>query len=256
VQTSSFINANTGFIGGCTNFGKTTDGGVYWTVFNNVFAVDINTVFAVDQNTVYAAGESNVIYKSVNGGLNWSSYTIFSNPSALIYSIYFPNSNNGYAVGGASEVSNEGIIFASNNAGNSWYVQEALGASRFNTVFFVSQNTGYAAGKDGTIFKTTTGGIGITNISTEVPEQFSLTQNYPNPFNPSTKFKVKVAELSDVKIIVYDVLGREIATLVNEQLSAGIYEVTWDAGSYSSGVYFYKLYAVNFSETKKMVLIK
>jgi hypothetical protein len=98
--------------------------------------------------------------------------------------------------------------------------------------------------------------IGVKNISSEVPKNFNLSQNYPNPFNPSTKFIVQVAKLSDVKIIVYDVLGREIAILVNQKLRAGIYEVSWDARNYSSGVYYYRLTAGNFVETKKMILLK
>ncbi|HEY5536461.1 MAG TPA: C39 family peptidase [Ignavibacteria bacterium] len=97
---------------------------------------------------------------------------------------------------------------------------------------------------------------GIINISNDIPTEFSLQDNYPNPFNPSTNIKFNVAKLSDVKIIVYDVLGREVQTLVNESLKPGTYEAVFDASSFSSGVYFYKLITNEFVEMKKMILLK
>jgi hypothetical protein len=98
--------------------------------------------------------------------------------------------------------------------------------------------------------------IGIIPVSTEVPDKFSLSQNFPNPFNPGTKFKVQIAKLADVKITVFDNLGREVAALVKEQLKPGTYEVEWNAANYPSGVYYYKLTAGEFSQSRKMILIK
>lgn len=98
--------------------------------------------------------------------------------------------------------------------------------------------------------------IGITNISTEIPMQFSLEQNYPNPFNPSTKINFKVAETEFVSLKVYDLLGREIETLASEILSPGTYEADFSGGSLASGIYYYRLTAGNFSETKTMILLK
>ncbi|MCI0448593.1 MAG: T9SS type A sorting domain-containing protein [Chlorobi bacterium] len=98
--------------------------------------------------------------------------------------------------------------------------------------------------------------VGFVQISSEVPETFSLSQNYPNPFNPVTNVKFQIPKYGFVKLVVFDVLGREIETLVNEELSPGTYEVEWDASNYPSGVYYYKLTAQDFSETKKMVLVK
>lgn len=97
---------------------------------------------------------------------------------------------------------------------------------------------------------------GIRQIQTGVPEGFQLYQNYPNPFNPVTKFKVEIARFSDVKIAVYDALGREVSILVNEQMKPGSYEVEWDGSNYTSGIYFYRLQAGSFNDTKKMVLVK
>jgi len=112
--------------------------------------------------------------------------------------------------------------------------------------------------------------IGINPISTEIPKQFSLSQNYPNPFNPSTIVKFDIPPFTKggqggfVQLIIYNALGQEITTLVNEQLRPGVYEVEWNAANYPSGVYFYKLVVGDntnngggdFFATRKMVLLK
>jgi hypothetical protein len=89
-----------------------------------------------------------------------------------------------------------------------------------------------------------------------IPNKNNLSQNYPNPFNPSTKIKFDIPKGSLVKLKIYDILGREVATLVNEKLNPGTYEYEWNGINLSSGVYFYKLEAENFIQTKRMVLIK
>jgi hypothetical protein len=97
---------------------------------------------------------------------------------------------------------------------------------------------------------------GISQISGNIPAKFSLKQNYPNPFNPTTNIKFSLPKSSLVKLVVYDITGREVETLVNENLNAGTFNAAWNAVKYSSGVYFYKLVTGSFIETKKMILIK
>ena len=98
--------------------------------------------------------------------------------------------------------------------------------------------------------------IGVNNISSEIPDLYVLYQNYPNPFNPVTKIKFSLPKSTHVKLIIYDVLGKEIAVMINQKQSAGTYEADWDGSNYPSGVYFYKLITGEFTETKKMVLLK
>ncbi|HEY3250985.1 MAG TPA: T9SS type A sorting domain-containing protein, partial [Ignavibacteria bacterium] len=107
----------------------------------------------------------------------------------------------------------------------------------------------------------TTPAIGIEPISNEVPRDFKLYQNYPNPFNPTTTIRFEIPSLKGARgmnasLIIYDALGKEVATLVNEKLTSGAYEVDWNASNFASGVYFYKLTSDIYSETKKMVLTK
>ncbi|MDP1678372.1 MAG: T9SS type A sorting domain-containing protein [Bacteroidota bacterium] len=89
-----------------------------------------------------------------------------------------------------------------------------------------------------------------------IPSSFSLEQNYPNPFNPITKIRFSLANNESATLRIFDVLGKEITTLINEQLIAGTYDVSWDATAYPSGVYFYRLQTKDFSQTKKLVLTK
>jgi type IX secretion system substrate protein/beta-propeller repeat-containing protein len=101
---------------------------------------------------------------------------------------------------------------------------------------------------------------GIQNASDVYPYTFKLYQNYPNPFNPTTKIKFDISpsplERAGVRLIIYDLLGREVATLVNETLKPGTYEVEWDGSIFASGVYLYSLITSEFTETKKLILLK
>jgi hypothetical protein len=98
----------------------------------------------------------------------------------------------------------------------------------------------------------------ITSIHDQEPAilNFGLIQNYPNPFNPTTTIKYSLAHSGRVTLNIYDLLGREVITLIDEEKPPGIYETTWNASSFPSGVYFLKMHADQFSETKKLMLMK
>jgi len=112
------------------------------------------------------------------------------------------------------------------------------------------------------VFKFKTRITGISLIGNNIPENFKLYENFPNPFNPVTKIKFDIpktefrSQNSEVRLIIYDILGKEVAELVNERLSPGIYEASFNANNLSSGIYFYRMTSGNFSETKRMALIK
>ena len=94
------------------------------------------------------------------------------------------------------------------------------------------------------------------NIDHQSPRKHFLSNNYPNPFNPSTKIEFRISDPGIVSLKVYDLLGREVADLINQEKPTGSYEVTFDASKLPSGVYYYKLSSGSFSETKKMMLFK
>ena len=98
--------------------------------------------------------------------------------------------------------------------------------------------------------------VGIQPTSSIVPDKFSLFQNYPNPFNPATTIKFDIRTTAFTKLSVFDILGREIQTLVNEELKTGSYSLVFDGSEYNSGVYFYRLASGDFTETKRMLMVK
>jgi len=98
--------------------------------------------------------------------------------------------------------------------------------------------------------------VSVNTISELIPNKFNLSQNYPNPFNPETTIKFAIPENEFVKINVYDVLGREIASLVNEKLKAGTYEVNFNGSNLPSGAYFYRMTTDKFNDIRRMMLIK
>ncbi len=214
------------------------------------------SIYFTSPNTGYAGGE-NVLLKTTNAGDNWTNLGI---PNIWIFSIRFYDQNTGYVTGG-------NIILKTTNAGVFWLNQFQPAYKHLYSIYPASANTVYTVGANGTILKTTTGGvpIGIKPISSSIPKKYILYQNYPNPFNPTTKIKFSIpflplskgeAEGVRVRLRIYDLLGREVTTLIDENLQPGTYEVEWNVNRFASGVYFYQLRAGDFVQTKKLVLLK
>jgi hypothetical protein len=207
---------------------RSTDGGVSWgtdTRLTNNTAISLDPSVAVSGSIVHVVwrdlrdGNEEIYYKrSIDGGVSWGTDTRLTNNTAA-----------------------------------SWYPSVAVSGSIVHVVWMHYRDWNweiyYKRDPTGNPF-------GIKNISSEIPKEFSLFQNYPNPFNPSTTLQFAIPKTSFVKLNVYDVLGREIATLVDEQLKPGTYEVDFDGTNLTSGVYYYRLTSDDYVETKKMVLTK
>jgi photosystem II stability/assembly factor-like uncharacterized protein len=200
------------------------------------------------------------VYMTTNGGINWE-ITGGSGPLAgsAMHGVHFGVPNTGFAVG------NNGVILHTSNGGLNWISQSSGTSNSLNAVYMLNELTGYACGNNGMVLKTTNGGVtGFIKTGKHIPDKFALYQNYPNPFNPATIINYDITITGFVRLSVYDVLGREVSTIVNQTQSPGKYQVEWDASNYPSGVYFYKLVVsgakplitAQYTETKKMVLIK
>jgi PKD repeat protein len=98
--------------------------------------------------------------------------------------------------------------------------------------------------------------IGIRQISSEIPKVSKLYSNYPNPFNPSTTIKFDLSKTQNVKIIIYDILGKEVSILADDVFKSGSYQINWNASDYSSGIYFYRMETPDYRETRRMILLK
>jgi len=130
----------------------------------------------------------------------------------------------------------------------------SLTKDRFDNIIVTGQSGNSPGYKCATVKYTQT--VGINLISTQIPVKIYLEQNYPNPFNPVTNIRFSLPENLFVNMKIYNSSGKQVSNLVNQNLSAGTYETTFDASQYPSGIYFYKLSTGDFSETKRMVLIK
>lgn len=248
----------------------TLNGGGNWLikdlplVSNNMWL--LAPVFNIQNITgfLFAPGFNVYRFRSINGGINWSSPEFFSN-------------GNTEGMHGIQNIDSTSIwfcatsdkIFKTTNDGINWNEMTIpLNPGEFIIDFdFIKQGNkyyGYIGTDKGKIYRLieTIIPIGINPISTEIPKSFSLNQNYPNPFNPVTKIKFSLPQSGNVRLTVYDALGKEIKVLVSENLKAGIYETDFDATETPSGIYFYRIEftdpstPLRVTETKKMILVK
>ena len=273
-RTVDFINTNTGYYYLFNGpLYKTTNGGVIWQIFNHYFHMIV--IKAYDEN-IFLGEDPNPtplykMHRTMNGGQNWE-----SNQSVLLewgQDIEFiPDnpSNVWYA--------SHAVCF-SNDTGRTWTEEFTIPNYTFMDIVFTNENNGWLISRINSypytvrIFKTNNGGFGgIVTVKEDefdfIPEGFRLLQNYPNPFNPTTSIEFRIAEREFVSLKVYDILGNEIATLVNEEKPAGTYEVEFNSHSgevrnlpagrqdLPSGVYFYQLQTESFIQTKKMLLLR
>ena len=266
INSIYFVDINTGFATGSKSYYdlviiKTTDGGSNWfdTFTNPTYGYFFYGINFIDANTGVAVGGftqpgNAFILRTTNGGMNWDWVDYIFNNNDIYWSVRFVSPSIVYVAGG---MTGYGAILISTNGGLNWSPQTSNSNNFLRGSYFTSLNTGYVVGVGGTILKTTDGGgTGIIPISNQIPDKFSLSQNYPNPFNPSTVISFQLLVVGQVLLKVFDILGKEITTLVNEQLQPGTYEVTFDGSNLSNGVYFYKLQTGNFLSIKKMLLIK
>jgi photosystem II stability/assembly factor-like uncharacterized protein len=220
------------------------NGGLNWILYSSMLK-DVRAFSLIGTN-IFAGSDSGV-YISSDSGKNWTPTSLMNQ---LVSSLAV-NGNNLFAAAG-------GKVYLSRNNGLSWVQKsEGLGTNVSALSLFVNGNYIYLGCNGQSVWRRLLSDIiSVQNISTEIPEKFSLSQNYPNPFNPGTVIRFSLSVVSNASLKVYDVTGKEVETLVNERLQAGTYEAPFDGSRLTSGVYFYKLVTEGFSETKKMLMIK
>ena len=236
------------------NYGifKSSNNGDSW---NRVFSLTRVYCICTIGNTLFAGTNGYGIYKSTNDGLNWVNTNSEVGPAKCLAS-----SGNNLLRGDATIYNEGGGVFLSTDLGISWIPKfEGLNSPPTKNIHkILAYNTYAFLINDSGVYRRTMDNIllPVKEVNADVSLNYNLSQNYPNPFNPSTTIRYEIPKNGFVKLIVFDILGNKIETLVNEKQTTGIYEATFDASKYSSGVYFYKLTTDNFSESKKMLLIK
>ena len=264
-----------GFLSLGYNLLRTSNFGVNWATIPGERAfVDIyfsDTLKGWKRN---AAIGNDTLVKTTDGGLNWINANVprsgFIYGGILSGTIgFFTNINNDtiWGAGGYLKYSgtrNRGILFKSTNSGKDWLIQvpdTSFGISYFGYIDFLNKSNGWSYNNENGIH-TISGGDTIFYTKVEnnhfnILNNFLLYQNYPNPFNPITKINYYINIKGKVQLKVYNIIGKEIDIIVNENQNRGDYKVEFDGSGYSSGVYFYSLFIDNKRiDTKKMLLIR
>jgi photosystem II stability/assembly factor-like uncharacterized protein len=262
-----WLNVTTGWIAGYDVLLYTTNAG---TSFENRFGnippttnghSSLLSVSFVSQETGWVGAantDRNNIYKTTNGGLNWN---FQNNPVSQtgwnqINDVHFMSvaADTGWAVHGTPST---GAIMFTSNGGANW-IMDNTQYSWYDCLEIYAKKKVWCGGSDGRVWYTLIQNtpLEIDPISNEVPDKFSLGQNYPNPFNPVTNLEFKIVNSGFVKLSIYDLTGKEIKSLVNQNLNPGSYKIQFDGSNLNSGIYFYRLETSNFTDTKKMILIK
>jgi photosystem II stability/assembly factor-like uncharacterized protein len=265
-----FVDANNGwaYTGSGQNAGdppysihKTTNGGVSWSEqFSDNTAGRYNAIRFADLNNGWVVGENGKVLKTSNGGASWNLVTNTGvNPDETCKTVFPLDANNVWIPSKANDSQQTPFVQYSSDGGASWSQQitplgTAQGSNAIFSICFVNPQTGWLTADFGRIAKYT----GTTSVDDEVNglNNYSLAQNYPNPFNPSTTIKFRIQESGNTTIKVYNLLGSELATLLNEMKQPGTYEVNFDAAGVPSGTYFYSMESGNFREVRKMIILK
>ena len=235
----------------------TTNGGAEWMQRSLPPYFTLPTVSKMrffDNNNGWVVGWDGFVARTTDGGNQWTIIDIGTTEDHIFgLSIVSPTE---VWMTGREDFAFDGVVYHTTNAGATW-TREVVTSFPADVPYTISAKPSgdvWFGGYNGRIFrKTGTTGVQSNN---EIPLNFNLHQNYPNPFNPLTKIKFDIPKQSFVKLVIYDLLGREVSVLVNNELKSGRYDVSFDAVNYSSGIYFYKLTAGDFTDTKKMVLMK
>ena len=249
-------------MGGTYLYAATSGGGVFrsptnviqWTPCNSgITTSEIKAIGASDTN-VYVATDSSV-YLSTDNGANWNTAEtgLPSGTDVLCFAIdSIAGAGNNIFAG-----TNGKGVFLSTDGGASWH-DINTGMSNTTVLTLTFNGTTLFAGTDRGVWSLTVAGLitAVKRDAKEIPNRFSLSQNYPNPFNPTTMISYQLPVNSLVTLKVYDVLGREVATLVNGRQSAGYHHISFNGANLSSGVYFYRLETGSYTNTKKFLLLK
>jgi photosystem II stability/assembly factor-like uncharacterized protein len=282
LHSVSFVDNNIGTVVGDSGIVlRTTNGGTTWTNQSIATNYQLSGVSFTDSNTGTVVGNYQslidcsmchnngaTILRTTNGGISWErqmpdslntvwaqgfpdpicgvSFTDADKGTVVMYNYIFHTTNGG------------GVLYTDSvKGGGGYWTRQIADSNIYQGVCFTDANTGTVVGAFGIILHTTTGGVTtVNNNPIQRSYQFVLEQNYPNPFNPITVITYNLPISCLVMITVYDVMGREVLTLINEHQAVGKHSITLNAGNLSSGVYFYRIQTESLNSTKKLLLLK
>jgi len=230
---------------------RTTDSGATWQIEYEINTSYLWDIFFLGDRTGWIVGDEGIVIRTTDGGSNWS--VVYSKENYYFKSVFFRSKLRGFVVGGRGVYP---IIMSSNDGGSSWDSNKIWCNNPLDKIYVFDNNKAIAIGGAGTILVNNDIVVNLNEDKIDRNINFFLSQNYPNPFNPTTSIQYEISSRQFVTISVYDLLGREIATLINEEKPVGEYAVEFDGTGLPSGIYFYRIKAGSYSETRKMVLLR
>ncbi len=246
VGTNIWFGTNT------TKVYRSTDLGVTWSSAPTTGVAGTYDLHFNNNTSGLAGGTGTIMMKTTDGGASYTSAGNNPGASGAIVGI----------TGGGTDywaVRQGTDIYRTTNQGGTWTTAYTVPGAAFSHIDFEVVNgcpTGWAVTSTGGIAKMNSTAVGISNYSSEIPNSYLLKQNFPNPFNPTTNINFTIPQSGFVSLKIFDMVGKEVATLVNESKPAGNYIVGFNASNLPSGAYFYRIETNNFTDTKKMLLIK
>ena len=239
---------NNVFAGTWSGVYRSTNAGKTWIKMEATTPFIINTMAINSKGYIFIGCSNYGIFRSTDNGVNWEPKDTMEGDS-LVSNILINSKDVIYK-------SSLFGVFYSTDDGDTWLPIDGI-QSVAKFLAFDNDDYLYAGTETGTVYRSNKSTItNVLEYKLRIPNAFNLFQNYPNPFNPTTTITYSIPTNSFVTLKIYNLLGSEIATLVNEEKNYGTYKVNWNAQNIPSGVYFYKMQAGNFSETKKLILLK
>ncbi len=236
------------FVGTRDGFFLSTDNGTSWTLANSGLPLKNSFTLTISGTNLFAGFGDGGIFLSTDNGTSWTQ--VNSLPTNLVVNCFAIIGTNLFASTGY------GVFLSTNNGGTWTAVNNGLTSANIRALAVSGTNL-FAGSEPGGVWRRPLAEM-ITTVESPsgLPEHFSVEQNYPNPFNPSTTIKYKLPKSSEVKLSVYDMLGREASILVNERREAGVHEVKFDGANLASGVYVYRLAARDFVQSRTLIILK
>ena len=226
---------------------RTVDNGDTWGFVNNGLGSLPRSILSLAYNHKYLfCSPSGGVYRSQEDTVNWVPSGLQSEDVEKL--AVDPQ-------GGVYASTDQDLYYSSDN-GDTWHLIDTTTPGALATLAVTSDKYAFALMQTGAIMRSTKTITGVEDAGSELPTRFALYQNYPNPFNPTTTINYQLPTNSFVMLRIYDVLGREVKTLVNERQTAGSHSVKFGATNLPSGVYFYRLSAGSYTSTKKALLLK
>ena len=240
---------------------RSTDDGDHWTQINNGILYEFDDIFSLaisNQGHLFAGSYFEGVYRSTDNGDHWEAAKTALTSTGIVSSLVFNADGHLFAgmEGITSSLGADGMFFSIDNGENWAQINSGLSNTNVAALAASSSGTVFAGTLGSGVYRSAGSITSLKEMAESTPTAFSLKQNYPNPFNPETTIRFSLPKASFVMLKIFNVLGEEVATLVNQELHAGVHRVIFNAHDLPGSVYFCQMRAGNFVQQRKLVVVK